>query len=67
MSENWGKDFYRSKTFWFGGLVILVSIAGLFGFQEYQPPADLVEGIGAGLGLAVIILRFWTKEPINKG
>ena len=62
-----GKDFYKSKTLWFGVLLALVSIAGLFGFEAYEPSAETTEVIGLVVSAFVIGLRLLTKGPINKG
>ncbi len=59
------KEFYKSKTFWFGVLYVVVSIAGLFGFQTYQPSATLVDVLGIVTGAIVILLRLVTSQPIK--
>ena len=62
-----GKDFYKSKTLWFGIIFGMVSIAGLFGFDAYQPDAQTAEIVGVLVSVVVIVLRLVTKEPIIKG
>jgi len=62
-----GKDFWKSKTLWFGLLLAVVSIAGIFGFDTYQPDAQSAEIIGLVVSAFVICLRLLTKEPIVKG
>jgi len=59
-----GKDFWKSKTLWLGVVFGIVSIAGLFGFETYQPDAQTAEIVGVLVSVAVIILRLATKEPI---
>lgn len=65
-----GKEFYRSKTFWFGLVMIVVTIAGFFGFGEYVPDpgswvAQVLQILIMLQPVAVIILRMVTKEPIH--
>ena len=62
-----GKDFWKSRTLWFGVVFGVVSIAGLFGFETYQPDAQTAEIVGVLVSVAVIVLRLVTKEPIVKG
>ena len=59
------KKWYASKTLWFAILFGVVQLAGLFGFADYQPSADvaqIVSLVGAGV---VLILRFLTNKGIE--
>ena len=59
-----GKPFYKSKTFWFNLLALIVAIANAFGYAEFKPDphvADLAMGMIAVMNL---VLRFMTKEPV---
>ena len=58
------KEWYKSKTIWFGALYVLISLAGVFGFVQFSPSADLVEIVGGVTGVLVIVLRLLTKEPV---
>ena len=62
-----GKNWYKSKSIWFGVLVAIVSVASLFGFAEYQPDAQTAEIVGLVVSAFVIGLRLVTKESIIKG
>ena len=59
------KKFYASKTFWFGALYVLVAAAGLFGFAEFQPSADLVQIVGLLTGVGIIVLRFLSNKGVS--
>ena len=59
------KKFYASKTFWFGALYVLVSAAGALGFAEFQPSADLVNIVGLGTGVLIIVLRALTNKGVS--
>jgi hypothetical protein len=58
------KSFYQSKTFWFNALFVIVSLAGFFGFTEYQPSADTAELAAVILAVVNLVLRFMTKSAI---
>lgn len=59
------KDWWTSKTLWFGLLYILTGVAGIFGFAEYQPTSQVVEIGSVVTGVVVILLRLLTKQPIG--
>ena len=60
-----GKPFYKSKTFWFNVLFLVVSIAEAFGYADFVPGGD-VQNLAVGLIAVVnILLRFVTREPIH--
>jgi hypothetical protein len=60
-----GKEFYKSKTFWFFLLALVVNIAGVFGFAGYAPSIEQQEIIGIVTAVVGIVLRFLTKEPVH--
>lgn len=60
------KPFYTSKTFWFNLLALAVTLAGYFGFADFQPSADAVELGAVLLSVINLILRFATRQPITK-
>lgn len=71
---NETKSMYTSKTFWFNVVAVLVAVAGYFGYNEFVPDADVMDQtasimdevialIGAGFGLANIVLRRVTEKP----
>jgi hypothetical protein len=55
------KSLLKSKTFYFGLLMVLVAIANMFGFADFQPSNTLV-GL---VGVVTIVLRLFTKAPIK--
>lgn len=59
------KPIYLSKTFWFALLYLLVNLAGLFGYDTYQPDAQLVEIVGIVVAVVAIGLRMVTREGIR--
>ena len=59
------KEFYRSKTFWFGVLSVLVGVAGLFGFADFVPGDETVQILEVINGIVVIVLRFLTNQGIT--
>ena len=61
-----GKVLLKSKTFWFGTLIVINSVAVLFGFNEFQASENLQKFVELGVGLIVILLRLKTSQPITK-
>ena len=60
-----GKDWYTSKTLWFGILSLIVALAGIFGFNEWQPTADVSGAITAIVAIINIVLRvYFTDKPL---
>jgi hypothetical protein len=59
------KSIFKSKTFWFGALYVVIGVAGLFGFAQFQPDPKLVDGLAALTGVIVVILRLVTKQPVS--
>ena len=64
-----GKPWYKSKTIWFSVIYVLVAIAGIFGYNQFEPAPELVTGVGAALVIIKLILdlvlRSKTVEPIS--
>jgi len=59
------KEFWKSKTFWFNILALVVAVAGYFGFTSFEPDSD-VTALAAGLAAIInLILRFVTYQPIK--
>ena len=63
---NGSKKWYKSKTLWFGVLFGLVSIAGLFGFAEYEPTAEVTQVIGIVVAIGTVILRALTDTKLTR-
>jgi hypothetical protein len=54
---NGAKKWYKSKTFWFNVLTLLLVVAAGYGFAGFEPDPE-VQVIGAGLvALVNLILR----------
>jgi len=56
------KPFYKSKTLGFSVLFVLISVANLVGFAEFDADPALV-GIVEAVFFAV--LRFFTSKPLG--
>ena len=59
------KSVLKSKTFYFGILSILLAVANLFGYGDYQPEGYANEALELVNGLAIIFLRFKTSEKVK--
>ena len=67
------KDILTSKTFWFNLLVLLIAVAGVFGFGEYVPSLEDQEAIDSIVLLVAalvpvvnLVLRtFFTYRPVS--
>lgn len=59
------KEFYKSKTFWFGALSVVVGVAGLFGFADFVPGDETVQIMEVVNGIVIIVLRFITDQGIT--
>ena len=59
------KPIWKSKTFWFAILFAVVNVAGVLGYQTYQPDAQTTEIVGVLVSIAVIALRYVTREPVK--
>ncbi len=65
MTLTQGKTLVRSKTFWFGLLVVVNAVAALFGFGTFEASPELQKVVGLITGAGIILLRFKTSQPIN--
>lgn len=54
------------KTVVFFGLALLVAVANLLGFAEFQLSADQSEVIAVVVPLVGLVLRYLTNSPIFK-
>jgi len=59
------KLWYTSKTVWFFGLFLLINVAGLFGFVDWQPTPEQAEWVGSIVALIGLILRWKTSQQIT--
>ena len=59
------KKWYESRTLWFFILTLLVSVAGLFGFAEFELDPGQAELIGVIVSVIGVILRAFTKQGIE--
>jgi hypothetical protein len=55
------------KTVIFFGLALLVAVANLLGFAEFQLSGEQSEVIAVVVPLVGLILRYLTNSPIFKG
>jgi hypothetical protein len=61
------KSIWKSKTFWFNGLALIVLIAAGFGFEGDIKNADpeVVALAGGVVALINLALRMYTTQPIE--
>ena len=64
------KPWYNSKTVWFNVVYAVSALAAVAlsfsGYNEYQPDARLVEGIGLASAILNLILRlYFTNKAIG--
>jgi hypothetical protein len=59
------KSWNESKTLWFSILYALLQVAGLFGYADYTPGADVSEWVGIGIAIIVAALRFKTNKAVS--
>ena len=59
------KAFWKSKTFWFNVLALIVAVAGAFGFAGFKPSPDVEQAGYVIVALINLLLRFLTKKPIG--
>jgi len=57
-----GKPIWRSKTFWFNVIALVVFVATRFGYADFTPDPDLMAAAAAILN---IVLRLVTREPVR--
>jgi hypothetical protein len=66
-----GKRWFESKTFWFGVVMVLVTIAGFFGYGDYVPEpgswvAQVIQILIMLQPVVVIVLRMVTRQPLKR-
>lgn len=59
-----GKPFWRSKTFWFNVLALIVMVANAFGFADFQADPEVSQMAFVIVTVVNLVLRFVTKEPV---
>lgn len=58
------KSFLRSKTVWFNALAVVIFVANMFGFAEFQMDERLGELLPLLVMVGNVALRFKTSQPI---
>lgn len=61
---NIPKDWYKSKTVWFGLIWIVATVLTSSGV--FVPSKDMTELAAAFAGVLVVVLRMLTSQPIGK-
>lgn len=62
------KAFYKSKTFWFNGITLLVTVAVFFGYTPNEALAQTVKNFLMAVGPIInILLRIKNNEPLGLG
>lgn len=56
------KGFWKSKTFWFNVLAIVVAVAGQLGYADFAADTELVAVV---VGVVNVLLRFLVKQPVT--
>ena len=66
------KQFYLSKTFWFNIVILILGVAGVFGFSEFVPSDETTQQVGQISALVAalvpvvnILLRFLTDTKLT--
>jgi len=59
------KPFWRSKTFWFNVLALLLTVANAFGFTGFQPDPQVQDIATVIIILVNLLLRFVTRQPVS--
>lgn len=52
------KEWYKEKKLWFAVLFVLVSIAAVFGYNDWQPPSDLQELVAIIQAILLLLLKY---------
>ena len=59
------KSIFKSKTFYFNIISLLVAVAGPFGFSKFEPDPAISQIVLILVPLANIALRYITKQPVR--
>jgi hypothetical protein len=59
------KDFWKSKTFWFNVLALLVLVANGFGFADFQADPQLAGYAALVITIINLLLRFATNQGVT--
>lgn len=59
------KSLFKSKTFYYGLLWLLLGVANLFGFADFQPDEKLNDIAEILNGILIIIFRIMTNGPVK--
>lgn len=57
-----GKAFWKSKVLWFNVLAGALVVAGMLGYAEFAPDADVLALVVA---VANLVLRLFTQQPVG--
>ena len=61
-----GKALVQSKTFWFNILAVVIAVASMFGFGEFEPTPQVTQGITTLVAIINIVLRIKSSQPITR-
>ena len=59
------KKWYASKVIWFNVLMVLVLVAGAFGFTDFEVSPQVEQWATLIILVVNLILRFVTKQPVK--
>ena len=59
------KKFYKSKTFWFNVLTLVVLMAGSFGFDQFEADPEMAALAMGAVALINLVLRWTTNTRIG--
>ncbi len=56
------KSVFRSKTFWFNVVFVLVTVANALGFAEFVPADDAQQIAVVVVAVVNLVLRLWFTD-----